>query len=658
GPFARGAWESVKRHFREMGHDIQKQDFTCVGVGDMGGDVFGNGMLLSRHTKLVAAFNHLHIFIDPDPDPAESFQERRRLFNKPRSTWMDYNKDLISKGGGVFERSAKSISLSPEIRALADTNQSNMAPNELIKRLLKAEVDLLWFGGIGTFVKARSESHGDAGDRANDPVRVDGRELQCKVLGEGANLGITQLGRIEYARAGGRLNTDSIDNSAGVDCSDHEVNIKILLGQVVAGRRLSMEKRDKLLADMTNEVAELVLRDNYLQTGALTVAEAEAAERLPNVVRLIRGLEREHRVDRTIDVLPDTEELDHLANSGLGLTRPETSVLLAHAKLALYDEILESELPDEKLLLSDLNAYFPKPIQKSYPKAIANHRLRRELITTSVANQVVNRAGFTFVNDLKERTGQRAPAAARAFIIVRDAFSLEELWREIEVLDNRVDAAVQTAAMIETKNLVERTALWFMQNGHQPLDISANITRFQPGVAALGKCLDQVASKDDLAFAAATCADFEARGVPGKLARRISRLPLLGAAPDIIRVADGDPGAVPYAAPVYFGIGARFGFDWLRDAARSIEALTSWQRQAVQSMVDELYGLQYDLVTHVMDAAGGLGMAEVVVDVWADAHKGAVQRTEQMISDMRGAGSPDIAMMAVAIRQLRLLVGS
>ncbi len=658
GITARGAWESVKRHFRELGRDIQKEDFTCVGVGDMGGDVFGNGMLLSRHTKLVAAFNHLHIFVDPDPDPAASFKERRRLFNKPRSTWMDYDKTLISKGGGVFERAAKSIKLSSEMKALLDTNQSAMAPSDLIKRLLKEDADLLWFGGIGTFVKARGESHADAGDRANDPVRVDARELRCKVLGEGANLGITQLGRIEYARAGGKLNTDSVDNSAGVDCSDHEVNIKILLGQVVQSKRLTMEKRDKLLAAMTDEVAQLVLRDNYLQTGALTVAEAEAAERLPNVARLIRALVREKRVNRTVDVLPDAETLDQMASSGIGLTRPETSVLLAHAKLALYDELLESELPDEPLLINDLIAYFPTPIQKSYPEDIAAHRLRRELIATSIANQVVNRAGFTFINDLRERTGQRGPAAARAFTIVRDVFGCEALWREIEALDNKVAAEVQTAAMRDIKTLIERAALWFINNRSHPLDITANIERFQPGAAALAKGLGQVASAEDLEHIERRRKDFEERGLPAKLAEEIARLPLLGAAPDIVRVAGGAAAAVPDAARVYFGIGARFGFDWLRDAARGIEAQTPWQRQAIQSMVDELYGLQYDLVTHVMDAAGGLGMAEVVVDVWADAHKSAVERTEQMLGDMRASGAPDIAMMAVAISQLRLLVGS
>ncbi|MEE8084116.1 MAG: NAD-glutamate dehydrogenase, partial [Alphaproteobacteria bacterium] len=658
GITARGAWESVKRHFRELGRDIQRHDFTVIGVGDMAGDVFGNGMLLSRHIKLLAAFNHMHIFIDPDPDPAKSLAERRRLFRKPRSSWMDYDKGLISKGGGIFERSAKSVPLSPQMKALLETNQSAIAPDDLIKRLLGADVDLLWFGGIGTFVKSSTESHLDAGDRANDQTRVDGRDLRCKVLGEGANLGITQLGRIEYARAGGRLNTDSVDNSAGVDCSDHEVNIKILLGQVVADKRLTMAKRDKLLAAMTDEVAELVLRDNYLQTSALTVAEAEAADRLPNVARLIRALERATRVNRSIDVLPDEEGLARLGNSGLGLTRPETSVVLAHAKLALYDELLESDLPDDPLLVNDLVAYFPTPVRKTYAKAIANHRLRRELISTSITNQVVNRAGFTFVNDLKERSDRPAPAVARAFTIVRDAFGCEALWQDIEALDNKLDAEVQTAALIDIKALIERASLWFLRYRPHPLDITHNVALFQPCIEALGRSLADVSSASDLAFMEARRREFEDKGMPARLAGGIARLPLMGAALDIVRAASGDATAVTDAARVYFGIGARFGFDWLRDAARAIEAQTPWQRQAVQAMVDELYGLQFDLVTHVMDAAGGIKAAEVVVDIWTDAHKAAVDRVEQILADMRASGTPDIAMIAVAVRQLRLLVES
>ncbi|MFT5539992.1 MAG: glutamate dehydrogenase, partial [Alphaproteobacteria bacterium] len=496
GITARGAWESVKRHFREIGKDIQKETFTCAGVGDMGGDVFGNGMLLSPHTKLVAAFNHLHIFIDPDSDPAKAIKERRRLFNTPRTTWADYDKKLISKGGGVFERSAKSIALSPQMKGLLGVSTASMSPDDLIRQILVADVELLWFGGIGTFIKSTHESNADAGDRANDYLRINGKDLNCQVIGEGANLGMTQAGRIEYARAGGRLNTDSVDNSAGVDCSDHEVNIKIQLAQVIASKKLAVKARDKLLADMTDEVSDLVLRDNYLQTGALSVAESEAAERLPNAQRLIRTLERAGRVNRVVDVLPDEEAMAQLVNAGQGLTRPELSVLLAHAKLALNDELLKSDLPDENLLEKDLVAYFPTLIRKKFAAAIPRHRLNREIITTILTNQIGNRAGFTFVNDLKERTGQGAPDIARGFAIVRDSFGLENIWAGIEALDNKVAADKQTDMLRDIKRLMERAVMWFMQNGDHPLDIERNIKNFRPGIAALTKTLPTVLSGD------------------------------------------------------------------------------------------------------------------------------------------------------------------
>jgi glutamate dehydrogenase len=656
GITARGAWESVKRHFREIGKDIQKESFTCVGVGDMGGDVFGNGMLLSPHTKLVAAFNHMHIFIDPDPDPAKAIKERRRLFNTPRTTWADYEKKLISKGGGVFERSAKSITLSPQMKNLLGIGTVSMSPDDLIRRILTSDVELLWFGGIGTFIKATHESNADAGDRANDNLRINGKDLHCQVVGEGANLGMTQAGRIEYARAGGRLNSDSVDNSAGVDCSDHEVNIKIQLAQVIASKKLAVKDRDKLLAVMTDEVSDLVLRDNYLQTGALSVAESEAAERLPNAQRLLRTLERAGRINRVVDVLPDEEAMAQLVNAGQGLTRPELSVLLAHAKLALNDELLESDLPDEKLLEKDLIAYFPAEIRKKFAAAIPRHRLNREIIVTILTNQIVNRAGFTFVNDLKERTGQGAPAIARGFAIVRDSFGLENIWAGIEALDNKVMADKQTDMLLEIKRLMERAVMWFMQNGNHPLDIEKNIKNFRPGVAALTKALPTALSDNALMTLKARVDAYKAAGVPEGLAHSVASLAQMNAALDIVCIAGADARAVPAMAKVYFGIGARFGFDWLRSAARRIESQTTWQRQAVLAMVDELYVLQHELVTQVIDAAGGVKAADAIVSVWMDSRKALVARTEQTLSDIKAAGTADLAMVAVALRQLRMLV--
>ncbi|MQA66025.1 MAG: NAD-glutamate dehydrogenase [Alphaproteobacteria bacterium] len=658
GITARGAWESVKRHFREMGKDIQEEDFTCVGIGDMAGDVFGNGMLLSPHTRLVAAFNHMHIFLDPDPDPAKAIAERRRLFDTPRSTWADYNGKLISRGGGVFERSAKSIPISAEVKTLLGVTASSLPPDELIQHILRADVDLLWFGGIGTFVKATHESHVEAGDRTNDALRVDAEDLRCKVVGEGANLGMTQAGRVEYARAGGRLNTDAVDNSAGVDCSDHEVNIKILLGQVVAAKTLSMKARDRLLADMMEEVAALVLRDNYLQTGALSVAEADAAERFPNYQRLIRALERAGRINRSVEGLPDEEGIAELSKAGLGLTRPELAVLLAHAKLALNDELLDSDLPDEHCLEDDLVDYFPTPLRRKYAKAIANHRLKREIIVTAVDNQIVNRAGPTFVNDLKERTGEGSPAIARGFTIVRGAFGLDALWAGIESLDNKVPSRRQIDMQVDIKRLLERAVMWFMRYGDHPLDIERNTDLFRPGIKTLADGLPDVLSESGRRTLEERIAGSGADGVPESLARSVAGLSQMNSALDIVCLSGHKAAAVANMARVYFGVGARFGFEWLRGAARRMEMQTSWQRQAVQAMVDELYALQQDLVSQVVRSAGKSPAADDAVSDWSGARDRLVVRTDQTLADIRAAGTTDLAMIAVALRQLRVLVSS
>jgi glutamate dehydrogenase len=467
---------------------------------------------------------------------------------------------------------------------------------------------------------------------------------------------MTQAGRIEYARAGGRLNTDSIDNSAGVDCSDHEVNIKILLNQLVTSKNLMMKARDKLLADMTDEVGKLVLRDNYLQTSALSVAEAEACERLPNAHRLIRTLERTGRINRAVEGLPDEEAFANLAKSGLGLTRPELSVVLAHSKLALNDELIDSDLPDVALLEKDLVDYFPTPIRKKYPKAIPGHLLKREIIATAITNQIVNRAGYTFVNDLKERSGQGAPAIARGYAIVRDSFGLDSLWAGIEALDNKVPAERQTEMLREIERLLERAVMWFMQNGEHPLDIEHNIADYRPGIEALAKALPDVLSTQAQTALNDRIGQYRDAGVPEAFARSVAGLAQMNASLDIVRIAGDDAKSVPTMARIYFGIGARFGFDWLRAAARRINAQTSWQRQAVQAMVDELYNLQQQLVTQVIDAAGSVRAVDAIVTAWTDARKPLVARTEQTIADMQSAGTTDIAMVAVALRQLRVLV--
>ena len=403
GITARGAWESVKRHFRELGVDTQSQSFSVIAIGDMGGDVFGNGMLLSEHIKLVAAFNHLHIFLDPNPDPKTSYAERKRLFALPRSSWQDYNAQIISKGGGVYQRTEKSIPLSPKIQAVLGIDKTSLAPNDLIRLMLQAPVDLLWNGGIGTYVKASSETHADIRDRANDPVRVDGAQLRCKVVGEGGNLGLSQLGRIEFAQHGGILYTDAIDNSAGVDCSDHEVNIKILLQAALEEGKLTPTKRNQLLAAMTNEVGELVLVDNYHQTQAISIENARAAPMLEEHARFIDNLEAQNKLNRTIEYLPDPEEIAERMADKHGLTRPELAVIVSYSKMTLFEEIVDSSLLDDAFLMQFLVNYFPQPLRKKFLGNIIQHRLRREIIATVLTNQLINRLGPTFAQRLKEQ---------------------------------------------------------------------------------------------------------------------------------------------------------------------------------------------------------------------------------------------------------------
>ena len=479
GITARGGWESVKRHFREMGTNTQKEAFDVVGVGDMSGDVFGNGMLLSPHIRLIAAFNHLHIFVDPDPDPASTFKERKRMFNLPRSNWTDFNAKLMSKGAAIYERSAKSLKLTPEIRKRFDLDSDTVTPNVLLSAILKAESDLMWFGGIGTYVKATTESDLDAGDRANDMIRVNATELRCKVVGEGANLGVTQRARVEFALNGGRINTDSIDNSAGVDCSDHEVNIKILLDQAVAAGSMTFPERNKMLAKMTKEVGLLVLRDNYLQTQAMTLIQSQGGEMLDNQIRLMRMLERSGRLNREVEFLPDDETLGDRAQQGKYLARPEISVLMSYAKIWLYDELLQSNLPDDAHLADEMITYFPTLIQKTFTKLIGSHRLRREIVATRVTNSLINRTGASFVPQMMEKTGMLPSDIARAYTITRIVFNLNSLWIDIEALDNKVPAASQIAILHEINRLVERVTQWLLRHGSHPMDIGTHVKEFE-----------------------------------------------------------------------------------------------------------------------------------------------------------------------------------
>ena len=459
---ARGAWESVKRHFREMGIDTQTTDFTVVGVGDMSGDVFGNGMLLSPHIRLVAAFDHRHVFLDPNPDPATSFAERARMFALERSSWADYDPAAISAGGGVYPRTAKTIPLSPAVQAALGIDAHALPPAELIRAILQAPVDLLYNGGIGTYVKAARETHLQVGDRANDAVRVNGTDLRCKVIGEGGNLGCTQFGRIEFAQRGGRINTDAIDNSAGVDCSDHEVNIKILLSSSCP--TATEKQRNALLAEMTDEVGLLVLRDNYYQTQALSIAGRYAVELLDAEARLMRWLERAGRLNRVIEFLPTDDEVAERQAAKLGLTSPERAVLLAYSKMWLYDALLESDVPEDPLVAAMLVDYFPKPLQQRFSEPMRRHPLRREILATHLTNALVNRVGCAFVHRLMEETDAKPGDIVRACIMARDVFDLDAVWRDIDALDNRVADDVQARMFVDVARLLERAALWFLRH--------------------------------------------------------------------------------------------------------------------------------------------------------------------------------------------------
>lgn len=653
GITARGAWESVKRHFREIGRDIQAEAFSVIGVGDMSGDVFGNGMLLSAHTHLLGAFNHQHIFIDPSPDAKKSFKERQRLFTQPRSSWDDYNTALISKGGGIFHRKAKSIPLSPEMKILLGRKEDQLPPNAVIQALLKAKVDLLWFGGIGTYIKHSLESHMDAQDRANDAVRIDGKDLNCQIIGEGANLAVTQRGRIEFAEKGGRLNTDAIDNSAGVGCSDHEVNIKILLGGIVAKGKMTNDQRNQLLDEMTDEVATLVLVDNYQQTQSLSMSQAQATRDLSKHQQVMRAMERAGILDRNLEFLPNDDEIADRLKANKGLTRPELSVLLAYAKNILPDQILSSNLPDDPALKGILLAYFPKILQTRFLDYIQQHRLHREIIVTSLVNDMINRAGLTFMYDMQQRTGVTADTVARAYLIVCNVFNLETLWQQIEALDTIADADIQTAMVQETANTLNRMAEWFIQTEKHPLDITGNISRYKKGIEILSKDLENILGELALFDLQARTKRFHQKGVSAELASACGRLKVLSSVCDVVRLADIVALPVRDVAMTYSQLGTRFRFDWLRNSANRMSANSHWDRLALGTIVDDMWQLQYGLTLKILQHGR---QDETMMAIWEEAHQERVERVDLILGELSAMPHLDLAMLAVINRELREMV--
>ena len=637
GITARGAWEAVKRHFRELGTDIQSADFTVAGVGDMSGDVFGNGMLLSPHIRLVAAFDHRDIFIDPDPDPAASFAERRRLFDLPRSSWADYDRGLISAGGGVFSRASKSIALTPRIRELLGIDSPDATPAEVMRAILQAKVDLLWFGGIGTYIRASTESDDQAGDRANDAIRITGGQVRARVIGEGANLGCTQLGRIEAARSGVKLNTDAIDNSAGVNTSDVEVNIKIALATPERDGRLDPAARNALLAEMTDEVGTLVLRNNYMQTLALSLAEQRGKEDIGFNRRLMQVLESAGRLDRAVEFLPDDATLRERERRGEGLTRPELAVLLAYAKLALHDAILHSALPDDPYLSLELERYFPRTLFDRFPDAIGSHRLRREIIATQLANAVVNRAGPSVVVRLADQTGADAARIATAYAAVRDSYDLLAINRSIDKLDGVVPGTVQLRLYGATQDLLLSRMVWFLRHIDLAGDgLRATVARFRPGIAAVEASLAASLSAAQSELAGRRAAALMAEGVPESLAVRMAVLPALVAAPDVVLVAEKTGQPIVEAAATHFAVAARFRIVEIMAAARDVPLADYYDRLALDRALATIEGAHRALTGEV--ATSGHGNGADAVTAWARQRGSEVERILSSVEAIASSG--------------------
>jgi glutamate dehydrogenase len=664
GITAKGAWESVERHFREMGHNTQTEDFTVVGVGDMSGDVFGNGMLLSEHIRLVAAFDHRHIFLDPTPDAATSYAERRRLFELPRSSWADYDKSLISAGGGIHPRTAKSIPITAAVRkALGiDSGVSKLTPAELMKTILQAPVDLLWNGGIGTYVKASTETHADVGDKANDAIRVDGADLRAKVVGEGGNLGLTQLGRIEFALSGGpggsggRCNTDAIDNSAGVDASDHEVNIKILLNAVVADGDMTVKQRNVLLAEMTDEVGALVLRNNYAQNVALANGMAQAGDMLHVQQRYLRKLVRDGFLDRSLEFLPTDRQIRERLGAGQGLTQPELSVLLAYTKITIADELIATGLPDDPYLPNLLHAYFPHALRESFTGQIDNHALHREIVTTILVNDTVNTAGSTFLHRFHEETGATTEEIVRAHAAARVIFGLGRIWDDVEALDNAVPAPVQTRIRLHSRRLVERGTRWLLNNRPQPLQIAETIDFFRDGVPTVWGILPKLLRGRDLEWYQGIHDELTGANVPEELATRVAGLSSVFPVLDIVDVADRvgkDPLDV---AEVYYDLADRLQISQLLDRITELPRADRWQSMARVAIREELFAAHAALTADVLSAGNGISTPEQRFATWEAANAAIIGRARATLEEIQSSESFDLANLSVAMRTIRTLL--
>jgi len=653
GITARGGWEAVKRHFREMDHDIQKEPFTAVGVGDMSGDVFGNGMLLSRHTRLIAAFDHRDIFIDPDPDPQSSYKERKRLFEMGRSSWQDYDTTLLSRGGGIYSRNAKTIDLSVTARKLLDLGEGSLTPREVMNAILKADADLLWFGGIGTYIRASSESDADAGDRANDAIRITGKQVRAKVIGEGANLGVTQLGRIEYALAGGRVNSDAIDNSAGVNSSDLEVNIKIALGTLVRAGKMDIEARNDLLVEMTEEVAALCLRNNYLQTLALSLAERRGMDDFPDLVGFMQALEQKGVLSRQVEYLPDDTALADRVAANQPLTRPELAVLLAYAKNTLYADLLTSDVPDDPYLSRELFRYFPDKLRELHPQTIETHRLRREVIATVLSNAMINRGGPAFVHRMTTVTSADPGRVACAYAAARDAYGLAALNAEIDAIDNKVSGKTQLELYAEVQTLQIDQTLWFLRNVDFSAGLSGIIDRYSAGIAEVREVLSGLLPQYVAQSVADQAVGFVNGGASRTLARQVAELSALTLASDIVYVSEQTKASVAEATEAYFAVLETFKLGRITEHGSHLSLSDRYDRMALDRALANLMRAQRNLTGNVLGA--GKGDISSRIAVWRDIKGAEADRIIHTVNELT-EGDLTVSRLSVAAGLLADLV--
>lgn len=655
GITARGGWESVKRHFREVGVDCQTTDFTCVGIGDMAGDVFGNGMLLSKHIRLQVAFNHMHIFVDPTPDSARSFEERDRLFRLPTSTWDDYNKELISEGGGVFLRSAKSIKLTAQMQQMLGTDAVSLTPNEFIRASLMMPVDLIWNGGIGTYVKASDETHAEVGDRASEPLRVNGKDVKAKIIGEGGNLGTTQRGRIEYAQNGGKINTDFIDNVGGVDCSDNEVNIKILLNALVASGDMTLKQRNDLLYTMTNDVADIVINDCYRQTQSISVSMLLGADQLKEYTRFIHALEKDGKLNRELEFLPSDELLAERMAKGLGLTRPEMAILTAYGKMVLKEQLVLPEIFENHYFKKYLFGAFPVVLQQQYAAQMENHPLKAEIIATKLANLLVNDMGANFTHRMMEETGSTVAEVAISYAIARELFNVETMWAELNALDTSIPSALQTRLLFQIRRTMRRVTRWFLRHRNKALDIAQTIAFFQPAFAAISADLQKLLASAEAAQLLANEQQLVEQGVPSTVARYMTQLSTVFSVMDIAQVADAEQADLLLVAETYFKLGDRLDLHWFLEQITAQPVANHWQALARASYREELDWQQRALSQVVVRSNTTSTDAEAIITNWIAANDSVLLRWRLMLAEFKTTKSHEFAKFSVALRELMLL---